>query len=89
MKRIRELTKANALIVGILGFIAILIGLSLYFAQPDKKWAWTFAWTIGAVLWIGLLAFHFEEVLRYLISQRGRMGANAVLSSIFALGVLV
>jgi len=89
MKRIRELTKANALVVGILGFIAILIGLSLYFAQPDKKWAWAFAWAVGIALWIGLLAFHFEEVLHYLISQRGRMGANAVLSSIFALGVLV
>ena len=82
------MTKANALVIGILGFIAVLIGLSLYFAQPDKKWAWSFAWAIGAALWIGLLAFHFEELLRYLISQRGRMGANAVLSSIFALGVL-
>ncbi|MCS7193213.1 MAG: GldG family protein, partial [Armatimonadetes bacterium] len=65
-----------------------LIGLSLYFAQPDKKWAWTFAWAIGAALWIGLLALHFQEILLYLISQRGRMGANAMLSSIFALGVL-
>ena len=88
MKRVRELTKANALVVGILGFIAILIGLSLYFAQPDKKWAWAFAWAIGVALWVGLLALHFEEALKYLISQRGRLSTNAVLSSVFALGVL-
>jgi ABC-type uncharacterized transport system involved in gliding motility auxiliary subunit len=88
MRRIRDLTKSNALAIGILGFIALLIGTSLYFAQPDKKWLWSSAFGIGIALWVGLLAFHFEDVLRYLITQRGRMGTNAVLSSLFMLGVL-
>ncbi|GBC97632.1 hypothetical protein HRbin17_00120 [bacterium HR17] len=88
MKRLRELTKANALVIGMMGFVALLIGFSLYFAQPDRKWAWIAAWAIGVALWVGLIALHFEAVLRYLISQRGRMGANAVLSSLFMLGVV-
>lgn len=88
MRRLRELTKANILIIGILGFVALLIGTSLYFAHPDKKWFWVTAWGIGVALWAVLLALHFEDILKFLITQRGRMGTNAVLSSIFMLGVL-
>ena len=40
MRRIKDLAKANALVLGMLGFIGLLVGLSLYLAYPDKKWAW-------------------------------------------------
>ena len=89
MRRIKDLAKANALVLGMLGFIGLLVGLSLYLAYPDKKWAWVGAWAFGVAVWVGLLAFHFEEVLRYLLSRRGRMGANALVASLAFLGVLV
>ncbi len=89
MRRLKDLTKANLWVIGMLGFILLLVGTSLYFAHPDKKWAWAGAWALGVGLWLGLLAFHFEEVLRFLLSRRGRMGTNAVVASLAFLGVLV
>lgn len=89
MRRLRELTKANALIIVMFGFILLLVAVSLYFAQPDKKWLWGGALGVGLGLWAGLLAFHLEEVLRYLLSRRGRMGANVIVSSFLFAGVLV
>lgn len=88
MRRLREITKANALVLPMFGVILLTIGLSLYLARPDKKWIGLSVMGLGIALWLGMLALHFEGVLRYLLTRRGRLGTNALLSCVFFLGVL-
>lgn len=89
MERIRKLVRANALVLLTTGFVVLLVGLSLHFAHPDKKWLWGGAIAVGVGLWVTLTAFYYEEILHFLISRRGRIGASATASSVFMLGVVV
>lgn len=89
MERISKLVKANGLVLLATGFVVLLVGLSLHFAHPDKKWLWVGVIAVGVGLWVTLMAFYYEEILHFLISRRGRIGASATASSIFMLGVVV
>ncbi len=89
---VRQLTgivKANKWIIAMMGFILLLVGTSFYFAYPDKRWLWAGAWGLGVGVWLGLIAFHLEDILRYLLSRQGRMGSNALVTTFAFLGILV
>ncbi len=89
MRQLKGIVKANNWVIAMVGFILLLVGTSLYFAYPDKRWLWAGAWGLGIGIWFGLIAFHFEDILRYLLSRRGRMGSNALVTTFAFLGILV
>jgi ABC-type uncharacterized transport system involved in gliding motility auxiliary subunit len=88
MRRLREVTKANAMVLVMFGFVLCVVGLSLHFARPDKKWLGSSVVSAGIFLWLAMIALHWESLLSYLLTRRGRLGTNALLSCFFFLGAL-
>ena len=89
MRRLREVTRANAMVLVMFGFVLCVVGLSLHFARPDKKWLGSSVVGAGIFLWLAMIALHWESLLSYLLTRRGRLGTNALLSCVFFVGALV
>jgi ABC-type uncharacterized transport system involved in gliding motility auxiliary subunit len=70
------------------GVVLLMVGLSLYLARPDKKWIGLSVIGVGIALWLGMVVLHLESILRYLLTRRGRLSTNALLSCLFFVGVL-
>jgi ABC-type uncharacterized transport system involved in gliding motility auxiliary subunit len=88
MRRLREITRANGLVIVMFGVVLLMVGLSLYLARPDKKWIGLSVIGVGIALWLGMVVLHLESILRYLLTRRGRLSTNALLSCLFFVGVL-
>ncbi len=87
--RLMRLVHENALPI-LMTVVVLGIGsFSLFLAFPDRPLYWGSVLGLGGLLLLALLIVEFRELLSFLISQKGQMGAGVLFSSLLFVGILV